>query len=194
MPYTSWRGAVTAALVAACLSWSFTAAPLLYDDKAVILENPVVTGSESAAAAWTVDFWGHNRLDSPLSHKSFRPLVTLWLRAEYATWGAYPTPYRVTNVALHALASALAVPVCFTAVICNRAERCGTSEGALSASASADRRHRRHHRTAVVASVAAVLFAAHPVHSEAIMHVAARADILSGILQFLALIVWARRA
>ena len=44
--------------------------PLLYDDQAAILRNPVVTGAVPYERAWAVDFWGQAELHSAESHKS----------------------------------------------------------------------------------------------------------------------------
>ena len=55
--------------------------PLLYDDKAAVMRNPVVTGQVPLSRVWLVDFWGEHELALPNSHKSFRPLVTLTYRS-----------------------------------------------------------------------------------------------------------------
>ena len=89
----SWLGAVAAAAIAVGLFLPYRSSPFLYDDKFAILDNPIVTGSGPAVDAWTVDFWGHHRVDSPLSHKSFRPLITLWLRSDFRAWGASPANF-----------------------------------------------------------------------------------------------------
>jgi hypothetical protein len=177
----SWLGAVAAAAIAVGLFLPYRSSPFLYDDKFAILDNPIVTGSGPAVDAWTVDFWGHHRVDSPLSHKSFRPLITLWLRSDFRAWGASPANFRLTNAVLHGVASALVVPV-YLAATAQRPAGKGSPPPTL-----LERRDQ-----ALIASAGAVLFAAHPVHSEAVMHIAARADIVAGILQFLAFIIWAR--
>ena len=84
--------------------------PLLYDDKAAVQRNPVVTGAVPLHRVWDLDFWGEHELVSVDSHKSFRPLVTLsyrlnYLLHEHDSWG-----YHAVNAALHCLNCALVPP------------------------------------------------------------------------------------
>ena len=72
------------------------------------------------------------------SHKSYRPLTTLTFRANYLLDGLRPFGYHVVNVALHAAVSVLFMRVCLMLV------------------------------STRTARVAALLFAVHPIHSEAV--------------------------
>ena len=84
--------------------------PLLYDDKAAVHRNPVVSGATPLRRVWDLDFWGEHELSSAESHKSFRPLVTLSYRANYLLHGHDSWGYHAVNVALHALNCALVPP------------------------------------------------------------------------------------
>ena len=95
----------------ACIFCSDSAlhGPLLYDDKAAVLQMPVVVGTAPLSHAWEVDFWG-TPMTSADSHKSWRPLVTLAYAANYASHGEQTFGYHVVNVAIHAAVSAVVLP------------------------------------------------------------------------------------
>ena len=134
--------------------------PLLYDDKAAVLRNPVVIGSAPRDRVWVVDFWGEHELQSAESHKSWRPLVTLSYRANFAWHGSDPFGYHCINAAIHATVSALVEPAALAAFGCNDNED------------SAGRR---------AASLAAIFFAVHPVHVEAVQNIVGRAELLMSL-------------
>ena len=130
--------------------------PLLFDDKAAVVRNPVVNGDAPLARVWAVDFWGLDELQSAASHKSFRPLVTLTYRANYVLHGIEPFGYHVVNVALHVVNSALAAlatPAAF-------GWRAGSRRAGLAA---------------------ALLFVVHPVHVEAVQNTVGRAELLMAL-------------
>ncbi|XGW07812.1 hypothetical protein V3C99_010728 [Haemonchus contortus] len=131
---------------------TFTA-DFVYDDSQAIVSNPVVTGDVPAVQAWSLDFWGH-----PLSrgsHKSYRPLTSLSFRLNALIFGMKPLSFHVTNVLLHAMAS------CLLLFFIQRFRFfSGNLESAL---------------------FAALLFAVHPIHCEAVAGVVGRADVLVSI-------------
>ncbi|XP_061085470.1 protein O-mannosyl-transferase TMTC2-like isoform X2 [Conger conger] len=96
------------------------------------------------------------------SHKSFRPLCTLSFRLNHALGGLEPWGYHLGNVSLHAAVTAL-----FTRL----------SRGLLGA------------RWALGAGL---LFAAHPVHTEAVAGVVGRADLGAGLFFLLSLLCYTR--
>ena len=129
--------------------------PLLYDDKAAVLQMPVVTGAAPLEHMWHVDFWG-TELASPESHKSWRPLVTLTFAANYAIHGPSPFGYHVVNTALHVVVSAAVLPATRAAI---------DSGGEVDFSPG----------------LASILFAVHPVHVEAVQNVVGRAELLMSL-------------
>ena len=135
---------------------------LLYDDKAAILRNPVVTGSAPIDDVLRLDFWGENDISSPQSHKSWRPLVTLSYRLNYALHTEQSYGYHVVNCALHAIVSALVIPV---------ARTCGLSKPA--------------------SGLAALLFAVHPVHVEAVQNIVGRAELMMSCFYLVGLLCYA---
>jgi hypothetical protein len=97
------------------------------------------------------------------SHKSLRPLVTLSFRLQYWMVGASAFSFHALDVALHAAA---AVAFMHVATIFTRSSS--------------------------VSLCAAVLFASHPVHTEAVANVSGRAEIMCALAYFVALLLYDR--
>ena len=168
--------------------------PFLYDDLAAVRRNPVVGGTAPLARVWALAFWGHDELHSPSSHKSFRPLVTLSYRlnfwaasaarrretadAPFADAGLADTGladagfntfgYHLLNALLHATNAALVRPVV----------------GSLFASVGCFGER--------VPTAAALLFALHPIHAEAVQNIVGRAELLMGLFYQLGFLAYAR--
>jgi protein O-mannosyl-transferase len=94
---------------------------------------------------------------------AYRPLTIASLAANHVVSGLHPWSYHLVNVLLHALAAALVAVLTV---------ELGWTPGA--------------------ALVAALAFAVHPVHVEAVANVAGRAELLSTALALLALLAYAR--
>ena len=94
---------------------------------------------------------------------AYRPLTIASLAANHIVSGTSPWSYHLVNVLLHALAAALVVALA--------AELGLTAGGSLAA---------------------ALAFAVHPVHVEAVANVAGRAELLSTALALLGLVAYAR--
>lgn len=91
----------------------------------------------------------------------WRPLTTLTFALDYARFGLRPLGYHVENVALHALVSVLVLLVLAAAGV-----------------------------GPATAFAAALLFASHPVHTEAVANVVGRAELLAAAGFFLAWWCW----
>lgn len=91
----------------------------------------------------------------------WRPLTTLTFALDYAVFGAAPFGFHLVNVGLHALVSVLVLVVF---------ERAGVAPA--------------------VAFAGALLFASHPVHTEAVANVVGRAELLAAAGFFLAWWCW----
>ena len=152
---------------------------------------PVVVGL-SSSQFWSHDFWGRP-IDSRASHKSYRPLTVLSLRldrwmmegrgensegergsgcenvaetTEEKAAGAHfavPQPFHLTNVLLYMVICAL-VPLTATRVLPS------CSVWALAGGS--------------------LLFAVHPIHSEAVASIVGRAELLYTLLALLALVTF----
>lgn len=113
---------------------------------------------------FTNDFWGiplkHND-----SHQSYRPITILTFRWNYLVGGLNPIGYHIINVLLH-----LTVSVLFFH-ICTRIFNCHVYEQAPSLSV-----------------LCGLLFASHPIHTEAVSNVVGRADLLCGLFYLLTIL------
>ncbi|KAI5633612.1 dolichyl-phosphate-mannose-protein mannosyltransferase domain-containing protein [Phthorimaea operculella] len=98
------------------------------------------------------------------SHKSYRPLTVLTFRWNYAVHGLQPAGYHLVNLLLHALVSLLYYRVCVMFL------------------------------PEFASFVAAILFAVHPIHTEAVTGVVGRAEMLSSVFFLGALLCYARAA
>lgn len=123
--------------------------PLLYDDP-ILLKNPDVTSADGSSMIelWTHDFWGQS-LWHAKSHKSHRPICILTLRIVHTLCQGSDTAYHVLNILLHITASCLVNAL---------------SERIVSSPTRS--------------FLAAVCFACHPVHVDAVEQVAGTAELL----------------
>ncbi|XP_032512165.2 protein O-mannosyl-transferase TMTC1-like [Danaus plexippus] len=135
----------------------------VHDDIPAIVTNGDVVGRGSIRELFLNDFWGTAMVD-PNSHKSYRPLTTLSFRINYALTGLKPWWWHVCNVLLHAACCALVARACVTIARLQRP----------------------------FAALAALLFAVHPVHTEAVAGVVGRADVLACIFFLSSLLVYHR--
>ena len=111
------------------------------------------------------DFWG-TPLTHSGSHKSYRPLCTLTFRINYLINGLNPFGYHLANVLLHSITTALFVITIKTLI--------------------------RMKTTSYSPLISGLLFAAHPIHTEAVSGIVGRADILACLFFLLALLFYVR--
>ena len=135
--------AASCLVAAACYLYSLKCA-LVHDYIFAIRNNPDVRPETPIMDLFRNDFWG-KPMASAASHKSYRPLTVLTFRLNFAVHGLQPAGYHAANVALHAAVTALFGWCCRRAVF-------GYADLSLSA---------------------ALLFATHPVHSEAVSNMCA---------------------
>ncbi|XP_075225931.1 protein O-mannosyl-transferase TMTC2-like [Lycorma delicatula] len=108
--------------------------------------------------------WEHDFWGTPLSssgsHGSYRPLCVLSFRATHWACGFRPWGYHALNILLHSLATWLVLKVGRTLLPCRGATAAG------------------------------LLFAIHPIHSEAVAGIVGRADLLSCIFFLLSFLTY----
>ncbi len=162
----AWSLAGMAAVVA-LVAWSAFANNLdgafCYDDNFAILNNGDVRHEAPLWPLFRNDFWGQ-AIHKADSHKSFRPLTVLSFRLNHYVGGFDPYGYRVVNNALHAAVTVLLLVVSVRVLAVD----------------------------SLAAFLAALLFALHPVHTEAVSGVVGRAEALCGVLVFFALLCYSR--
>jgi tetratricopeptide (TPR) repeat protein len=152
------------ALFAACAAFAIGAiyadtlsAPFVFDDRGAILDNLSLHTLGEALSP---------PLDTPVTG---RPLVNLSFAFNYAFAGLTPTPYRLVNLLLHVLNALLAYGVLdklFRRPVLPLAVR---------------------RRAALCAGAASLLWACHPLQTEAVVYVTQRTELLASCFMLLAL-------
>ncbi|KAH6947237.1 hypothetical protein HPB50_017765 [Hyalomma asiaticum] len=141
---STWMPAVCAGIVAALCYINSLDGDFVHDDMVAVVGNADVTGdsrrhASSSSSLWANDFWGRPMSD-PRSHKSYRPLTVLTFRANYYANGRQVRGFHMVNVALHCACSVL------VAIVARSVLRVPD----------------------LYACLGAAMFAAHPVHTEAV--------------------------
>lgn len=134
----------------------------VYDDRRAILGNADVAGTTPWQQAFLHDYWGTPLTDSG-SHGSYRPLCVLSFKLNYILGGYTPWGYHLINNLMHCLATGLVVKLARNFL--------SSMWGILATGA---------------------LFAAHPVHTEAVAGIVGRADLAACILYLLAYLTYIR--
>lgn len=132
-----------------------------------ILSNPDLLPSTPWHHLLENDFWGTPLTDSG-SHGSYRPLCVLTFRLNYLLGGFQPWGYHLVNVLLHCLATALLVRVA--------------------------RQVLPKTRSSVGSAVTGLVFATHPIHTEAVAGVVGRADLAACNFYLLAFLTYIAHA
>ncbi|KAM8883413.1 protein O-mannosyl-transferase TMTC1 [Synchiropus picturatus] len=164
-PETVWaagRYAALSVLCALCYGNSLRG-ELVHDDVWAIINNPDVRPGSSLRNIFTNDFWGKKMSDNT-SHKSYRPLCILTFKLNILLGGMVPLYFHMVNLCLHCGVTCLLMHTC---------ERCVFTESRL-------------------AFVTALLFAVHPVHTEAVSGIVGRADVLACLLFLLTFLSYIR--
>ncbi|XP_068602419.1 protein O-mannosyl-transferase TMTC4 [Brachionichthys hirsutus] len=156
---------VAVALVALLCFMNSYDGEFVFDDSEAIVNNKDLKPTTPLNNIWSNDFWGSN-LSSNSSHKSYRPLTVLTFRLNYLlAGGLHPVGFHVLNIILHAVISALMIDV-FAVLI-----------GGL----DYDETGRILNRAPKTSLLAALFFAAHPIHTESVAGIVGRADLLCAL-------------
>ncbi|KAM4558470.1 protein O-mannosyl-transferase TMTC4 isoform 2-T3 [Odontesthes bonariensis] len=167
---------VTVALVALLCFINSYDGEFVFDDSEAIINNKDLKSTTPLNNIWRNDFWGSN-LSSNSSHKSYRPLTVLTFRLNYLiAGGLHPIGFHVLNIILHAVISALMIDV-FAILI-----------GGL----AFDDKGRTLNHAPKTSLLAAIFFAAHPVHTESVAGIVGRADLLCALFFQLSFLTYCR--
>ena len=147
--FVKWGWACAIAGIAFLIFAGTFTNPFLHDDIAIIGENPLVRESGRILEAFQRDYWAAVETNERRD-RLYRPLTIASFALNHAVDGLNPLGYRIANALFHALASLVLFWLCI---------RFGLSRGA--------------------AGAVSLLFALHPVHTEAVNAVVARADLLA---------------
>ncbi|MBN3321944.1 TMTC1 protein, partial [Atractosteus spatula] len=157
-----WSYALLVSVCALCYGNSLRG-EFVHDDVWAIVNNPDVRPGSSLRNIFFNDFWGKRMADNT-SHKSYRPLCILAFKLNVLLGGMTPLYFHVVNVLLHCAVTALLMLACERTVF-------------------QDRR---------LAFLTALLFAVHPVHTEAVSGIVGRADVLACLLFLLTFLSYTR--
>lgn len=141
-------------LAACSVYWNALSCGFVFDDVSAIKENKDLRPRTPLWNLFLNDFWG-TPMVAERSHKSYRPLTVLTFRINYAIGELNPFGYHFANILLHGI-----VTVLFYRLV---------------------RRHLVPVNEKETAIVAALLFAWHPIHVEAVTGVVGRAELLAAI-------------
>ncbi|KAH8386306.1 hypothetical protein KR200_004275 [Drosophila serrata] len=139
-------------------------ATFVFDDTVAIVKNRDVSVLPTNwTAIFTHDFWGASLVSSD-SHKSFRPLTTLMFHCEYALLGLSAAHMKFLNLLLHCVNTLLMWRLVRSLYVTEI-------------------------NTEQWATISAALFAAHPIHTEAVSGVVGRAELMFGMIHLLCLLL-----
>ncbi|XP_047194504.1 protein O-mannosyl-transferase TMTC1 isoform X5 [Hippoglossus stenolepis] len=136
---------------------------LVHDDVWAIINNPDVRPGSSLINIFSNDFWGKMMADNT-SHKSYRPLCILSFKLNILLGGMTPLYFHMVNVCFHCAVTCLLMHTCKSCVF----------------------------EDSRLAFITALLFAVHPVHTEAVSGVVGRADVLACLLFLLTFLSYVR--
>ncbi|XP_065896491.1 protein O-mannosyl-transferase TMTC1-like isoform X2 [Dysidea avara] len=159
---SEWTAYTIVALTAIGCYLNSLQAGLVHDDVFAIKDNGDVTTGTPLRQLFLNDFWGKSMGD-PTSHKSYRPLTVMTFRLNYHLHGLEPFGYHTMNIILHCIATLLFSFLCWRVVFV---------------------------RYGGAALLAGLLFATHPVHTEAVSGVVGRADVLACIFLLLSFLCY----
>ena len=161
-----WLPAVIGALCFAniIIFFVFFGKSFVYDDTYIVRDNPRLHNLADFRAIWLSDWWHPQgqqaALPNPNRDRLYRPLTLFTYAVNYAVGGLWPAGFHLVNVALHALVCVL---------VWHFAQRL-FGDAALS-------------------TCAALLFAVHPIHCEAVANMVGRAEILCALFLLAGLLI-----
>ena len=141
--------AACAALLAVLVYWNALDNPFVYDDFRLIVENTSI-----------LNVWD---LQTVIVRDITRPIVNLSYAIDTMLWGQRPVAYHVTSVLLHAINVMLVFWVALLASE-DRKRQAGQQIGAGAS-------------PTVIAFVTAMLFAVHPIMTQAVGYISARSEV-----------------
>ncbi|XP_051817069.1 protein O-mannosyl-transferase TMTC1 isoform X2 [Antechinus flavipes] len=136
----------------------------VHDDVWAIVNNPDVrTATPLSWGIFANDFWGKGMAENT-SHKSYRPLCILTFKINVYLAGMNPFYFHAVNIILHCLVTLVLMYTCDKVVF-------------------------KDHQ---LGFVTALIFAVHPIHTEAVTGIVGRADVLACLLFLLAFLSYNR--
>lgn len=135
----------------------------LFFFRRAILSNPDILPKTPWSRLLRNDFWGTPLNDSG-SHGSYRPLCVFTFRLNYFFGGFQPWGYHLVNVLLHCMATVLLIRIARLILPKTKSN--------------------------IGEAVSGLLFAAHPIHTEAVAGIVGRADLAACNFYFLSFLAY----
>lgn len=169
----------------------------ILDDKGTITMNPVVAGllsidthEKAYTEIWQKDYWGHDNLIDKKSHKSWRPLCTAtyyWNRiwAGGVEQGSHSYYFHLVDRLLHAIVTAFTYPVSLYVFRHYRVQNILSIKNEKEGMPI-------FFPVRIAAFFVGLLFAAHPIHCEAVANTTGRAEVLCAFFYFVGFCVYAK--
>lgn len=136
----------------------------VYDDLPIVRDNPRIRSLGNLPEIWMSDWWQPQDAEQEVGYRHrdrlYRPLAMFTFALNYAIGGLRPVGYHLVNIGLHAAACWL---------VWRFAQRLFADTA--------------------ISSCAALLFAVHPIHCEAVAGVVGRAEVLASLFLLLGLLV-----
>ena len=171
-------GAIALLLHISVLKGSF-----VYDDRMIISSDDVV-GKRPWKEMLTRDFWG-NSMSSNTSHKSYRPLTVLAFRSIHFFFGLEPFYFHLYNLVLHASCCS-----CY-AILCRKVVALSSTTASSIDHDNSSECKKDNHETYLQKAqilVASILFAVHPIHTEAVASIVGISDIQCALFYILSIL------
>lgn len=171
--------ALLVAAAAAASAWNTHRNGFVWDDRSAVVANKDVRADRALWEVFTHDFWGAP-ISSIDSHKSYRPLTVLSFRLNFWTSGgdiSSALHFHVGNMLIHVGCSLLVWKVAQALFL----KQYQPQQQDQKFSGPQTLYFKR-----MGATLAALLFAVHPIHCDAVASVVGRADLLCTMLSLLA--------
>ena len=156
MRAAAWEAAALAACVSIAMYASTLHGAFTYDDKVAVVGNQDVVQQRPLRDVFAHDFWGNDivpQRNHSWTHHSYRPLVVLSFQLNWWMGQGAVEPFHVTNMLLHAACCAIAALLIF----------------------------RLMPGSTLLPTLASLLFATCPVHSEVVANITSRAETACGV-------------
>ena len=135
----------------------------VFDDKALIIYNPMVTQARLSQDIFRKSIYYYYWMGNDRLAGMYRPVQILSYRLDFKLWGLNPFGFHLTNIILHCLNVLVAY---YLIILLFKKE--------------------------ILAAITAFFFAVHPVHTSVVSYIAGRADLLSGFFMLLSMLFFLR--
>jgi len=153
-------------LAAVTAYWNAPKGDFIWDDISLIVLDYQIKSWNFMREVFTRDFFGFS--DDNRKYGYYRPLITISYALDWRAWGLKPAGYHYTNIAMHIVCMVLLFFILY----------------------------RLADRKLLIPTLAGILFAVHPIHTESVTWIAGRTDVMCAMFFFaglLTFIVYAER-